>query len=150
MYTVGGWSFPIVTSSTSLCILLEVEVSPLQQVQQEYECMLISDIWTIFQESHGEYKLHFDDLMMMLTRWVGLFSDRSLKQQPRGRHVTPFGHVILISSQLVFALCSYYLLLCGQRRSNKYRPGHKPTIYHTLVEQANHYITDAVFNKNMW
>ena len=33
-----------------------------------------------------------------------LYSARSLKQQSVGRHVVPFGHIISIPSQPVFAL----------------------------------------------
>jgi hypothetical protein len=33
-----------------------------------------------------------------------LYSARSLKQQSVGRHVVPFGHIILIPSQPVFGL----------------------------------------------
>jgi hypothetical protein len=33
-----------------------------------------------------------------------LYSARSLKQQSVGRHVVPFGHIILIPSQPVFTL----------------------------------------------
>ena len=65
------------------------------------------------------------------------YSASSLKQQSEGRHVSPLGHIILILSQPVFALC--FLMLRAYRRSNKYqfdglwfdRPGLEPTIYYT-------------------
>ena len=35
---------------------------------------------------------------------MDFYGASSLKQQSAGRHVAPLGHIILISSQLVFAL----------------------------------------------
>jgi hypothetical protein len=35
---------------------------------------------------------------------LDLYSASSLKQQSAGRHVAPLGHIILILSQIVFAL----------------------------------------------
>jgi hypothetical protein len=35
---------------------------------------------------------------------LDFYSDRSLKQQPADRYVSPLGHIILIQSQPVFAL----------------------------------------------
>jgi hypothetical protein len=36
--------------------------------------------------------------------YLNPYSDSSQKQQSMGKHVTPFGHIILILSQPVFAL----------------------------------------------
>ena len=58
---------------------------------------------TIFQLYHGENKLIFNE-MMMRSAELDLYSASSLKQQSMGRHVAPPGHIILISSQPVFAL----------------------------------------------
>jgi len=38
---------------------------------------------------------------------LDLYSASSLKQQSAGRHVTPLGLIILITSQIVFALSTY-------------------------------------------
>jgi hypothetical protein len=35
---------------------------------------------------------------------LDIYSASSLKQQSAGKHVAPLGHIILITSQLVFAL----------------------------------------------
>jgi hypothetical protein len=35
---------------------------------------------------------------------LGFYSASSLKQESAGRNVTPFGHIILIPSQPIFAL----------------------------------------------
>ena len=47
-----------------------------------------------------------DDVLFVLDQHTELdfYSASSLKQQSAGRHVTPLGHIILISSQRVFAL----------------------------------------------
>ena len=47
-----------------------------------------------------------DDARFVLNQHAefDLYSARSLKQQSVGRHVAPFGHIILIPSQPVFAL----------------------------------------------
>ena len=47
-----------------------------------------------------------DDVCFVLDQHAELdfYSPSSLKQQSAGRNVAPFGHIILISSQLVFAL----------------------------------------------
>ena len=51
--------------------------------------------------------------------WI-FYSASSLKQQSAGRHVAPLGQIILIPSEPT-SLCSYSLMLCAQRRSNKYQ-----------------------------
>ena len=65
---------------------------------------------SLFQLYHGENKLIFNK-MMMIIRFVldqhaqlELYGVSSLKQQSAGRHVAPLGHIILIPSQLIFAL----------------------------------------------
>ena len=50
---------------------------------------------SIFRIYHGEIKLHFD---------LDSYNASSQKQQSVGRHVAPLGHIILIPTQLVFAL----------------------------------------------
>jgi hypothetical protein len=47
-----------------------------------------------------------DDVCFVLDQHAELdfYSPSSLKQQFAGRNVAPFGHIILIPSQLVFAL----------------------------------------------
>jgi hypothetical protein len=69
----------------------------------------------------------------------------SLKQQFAGRHGAPFGHIILIPSQPVFALSSECCMLSGEATNTNFiffgltRPGLEPTIYH-----INHYSTNPV------
>jgi len=63
----------------------------------------------IFQQYHGENKLIFrddDDVHFVLNQHAELYcySASSLKQHSADRHVAPLGHIILISSQPVFAL----------------------------------------------
>jgi hypothetical protein len=53
-----------------------------------------------YQLYHAEYKLHFNDMMMMLD----YYSARSLTPLSMGRHVTPLVHNIMIPSQPLFAL----------------------------------------------
>ena len=60
---------------------------------------------------HGENKLiNFqwddDEVCFVLDQHVKLdvYSASSLKKQSPGRYVAPFGHIILIPSQAVFAL----------------------------------------------
>jgi len=60
------------------------------------------------------------------------------------------GHIILIPSQPLFALCSYCCVLRGEAIHTNFivfgltRPGLETTIYRTRGEHANHYVTDAV------
>ena len=60
------------------------------------------------------------------------------------------GHIILISSQPVFALSPQCCVLSGEATNTKFIvfgltcPRLEPTIYH---EHANHYDTDAVYNQ---
>ena len=52
------------------------------------------------------YQRDDDEVRFVLDQHVelDLYSASSLKQQCAGRNVTPFGHIILILSQLIFAL----------------------------------------------
>jgi hypothetical protein len=52
------------------------------------------------------FKWDDDEIRFALDQHAKLdfYSASSLKQQSTGRHVTPFGHIILIPSQPVFAL----------------------------------------------
>jgi hypothetical protein len=45
-----------------------------------------------------------------------------LKQQSAGRHVTPFGHTILILSQPVFAFSPYFYVLSREAILSVYKP----------------------------
>ena len=72
-----------------------------------------------------------------------------LKQQSAGRHVAPLWHIILITSQPVFALSPECCVLNGEATNTNFivfgltQPGLEPAIYRT-GEHANHYATDAV------
>jgi hypothetical protein len=74
----------------------------------------------------------------------------SPKQQSAERHVAPLGHIILISSQPIFALSPKCCVLCGEATHTNFiflgltRPGLEPTIYRTRGEHDNHYTTDDV------
>ena len=74
----------------------------------------------------------------------------SLKQQSTDRHVAPFGQIILIPSQPVFALSSQCCVLSWEATNTNLtvfvftRPGLEPTIYRTRDEHVTHYVTDAV------
>jgi hypothetical protein len=95
----------------------------------------------IFQLYHGENKLIFNEIF---------YSASSLKQQSADRHVTPFGHIILIPRQPVFDLSPLCHVLSGEESNTNSivygltRLGLKPYIYHTQGEHANHYTTDVV------
>ena len=73
-------------------------------------------------------------------RWI--FS--SLKQQFADRHVAPFGYIILIPRQPVFALSPWCCVLSGETTYNNVivfgltRSGLEHTIYRTRGEHANH------------
>jgi hypothetical protein len=79
-----------------------------------------------------------------------LYSASSLRQQSAGRNVTPFGHIILIPSQPIFALSPLCCVLSGEATNTNVivlgltRLGLEPTIYLTRGEDVNHYATDAV------
>ena len=70
------------------------------------EWVLLNVNSAIFQLYHGENKLIYNEVHFVLDQHAQLDfnSASSLKQQPTGRHVAPLWHIILISSQPVFAL----------------------------------------------
>ena len=78
------------------------------------------------------------------------YSASSLKQQSAGRYVAPLRHIILTSSQPVFALTPQCCVLSGEATNTNFlvfgltRPGREPTIYRTGSEHANHYTIDVV------
>jgi hypothetical protein len=53
-----------------------------------------------------DFQWNDDEVRFVLDQHAELdfYSDSSLKQQSRGRHVAPLGHIILITSQPVFGL----------------------------------------------
>ena len=65
-------------------------------------------------------------------------------QQSADRHVDPFGHIILIPSQLVFALIPLCCVLSGEATNTNFivfgltQAGLEPTIYYTRGEHANY------------
>ena len=82
---------------------------------------------------------------------MDFYSASSLKQQSVGRqHVAPFGNIILIPSQPVFAFTPELCVRSGEVANTNFivygltRPGLGPTIHRTRGEHANHYTTDAV------
>ena len=93
-----------------------------------------------------------DEVRFVLAQHAELdcYSASSLKQHAAGRHVVSLGHIILIPSQTVFALCPYCCVLSGEATNTNFivfsltRPGLEPTIYCTRDEHANHYATVAV------
>ena len=74
----------------------------------------------------------------------------SLEQQSSaGRHIAPFGHIILIPRQPIFALSHWWCML-SQKATNANlkvfglnRSGLEPAIYRTRGEHVNHYAIDA-------
>ena len=90
------------------------------------------------------------------TRWVRFCCASSMKQQSWDWHVAPLGHLILIPSRPVFVLSPSCCVLSGEAKDTNFivldltRPGLKPTIYHTPGEDANHYVTDAIQNKDVY
>jgi hypothetical protein len=71
------------------------------------EWLLSNTNSAIFQLYSGENKLIFNEMIrFVLDQYAELdfYSASSLKQQSAGRHVAPFGHIILILSQPVFTL----------------------------------------------
>jgi hypothetical protein len=97
-----------------------------------------------FQLYHGETKIHFDETMMRSanvldnTLSMDLYSASSLIQQSASGHVTPLGHIILISSQPVFTL------MCFAGKKQIYQVWFEPTINRKQCERVNHYTTDLV------
>jgi hypothetical protein len=54
----------------------------------------------------NHYQCDDDEVRLVLDQHadLDLYSASSLKQESAGRNVTPFGHIILIPSQPIFAL----------------------------------------------
>ena len=71
----------------------------------------------------------------MMSVELDFYSSSSLKQQSAGRHVVPFRHIILISSQ---AVNTNLVVFCLTRSELE------PTFHHTLGKQTNHYTTNMV------
>jgi hypothetical protein len=61
----------------------------------------------IFQSSHGENKLHFDEKMMMFAQ-MDFYSASSVKQQSMGRHCSTRTHY---PNSETTSLCSYLIML---------------------------------------
>ena len=73
------------------------------------EWLLFNAKWAIFQPYHGQtsnIRWNDDDVHFVVDQHAELdfCSASSLKQQSAGRHVDPLGHIILIPSQIFFAL----------------------------------------------
>ena len=78
--------------------------------QLSSEWLLFKAKSAIFQLFHGEnkfFQLNDDDVLFVLDQHAELdfYSASSLKQQSADKHVAPLGHIILIPSQPVFAVC---------------------------------------------
>ena len=110
----------------------------------------------ICQLYHGENKLIFNEMMMMLctmpTCLVGFVdSASSPRQQSEDRHVDPLRPIILIPSQPVFALSPECFVLSGEETNTNLivfgltSSGSEPTIHCTWGEHASHYTTAAVY-----
>jgi hypothetical protein len=70
----------------------------------------------IFQPSHGENKLHFDEKMMMSAQ-MDFYSASSVKQQSMGRHCSTWTYY---SNSEATSLCSYLIMLFTEWRNSKY------------------------------
>jgi len=79
------------------------------------EWLLFNANWAIFQLYHmartSYIQWNDDDVRFVLDQHAefDFYSASSLKQQSKGRHVAPLGHIILIPSQS--SLCSYSVML---------------------------------------
>ena len=95
-----------------------------------------------------------DDVCFVLDQHtlLNLYSASSLKQPSVDKHVAPFGHIILIPSQPVFALCPYCCVLTGEARNINFIgfffftwPGLEPTIYGPWWgKNDNHYTRHGI------
>jgi hypothetical protein len=74
----------------------------------------------ILQPYQDENDLIFNDDVHIVHAELDLYSASSLKQQSANRHVTLFGHILLIPTRPVFAR-SFSLMLGTLQRSNKYQ-----------------------------
>ena len=124
----------------SLSVWLQIIVS---------EWLLFDANSAIFQLYQGKEQVTFiwdDGEVRFILSWI-FYSASWLKQQSVDRHVASLGHIILITSQPVFVLTPYHLMLRGEAANTNFivfgvtRPGLEPTIYCTLSEHANHYTT---------
>jgi hypothetical protein len=89
---------------------------------------------------HGDNKLHFNQMTMTCLfpehhAMFDFYSANSLNQQSINIHIAPLVHIILILSQQVSALTSYYYVLSRETVATNFivfglaRPGLKSTIY---------------------
>ena len=96
------------------------------------------------------FRLDDDDIRFVLDQNTELDfnSASSLKQQSAGRHVAPLGHIILILSQIVFALTPSCCLLSGDSANyivfDLIRLGLATMIHRTQGEYVSHDTIDAV------
>jgi hypothetical protein len=73
-----------------------------------------------------------------------------MKQQSTDGRFAPLGHIILISSQPVFAFSPLCYMLSGEATNTNFidfgltRSVIEPTMYHTRGDHAKHYTSDAV------
>ena len=76
-------------------------------------------LWVICQPYHGDNKVHFDEMVLMMMAALFLCqhdlldycSTSSLKEQPFGRRVAQNRHIILIPSIPIFARrCGVYIM----------------------------------------
>ena len=122
--------------------------------------------WLLFNANSAIYSYImenniFNEIMMRSTLyWTNTYLDfyiaSSLKQQSthRYRHVTSLRRIILISSQLVFALSPSCCMLSGEATYTNFIDfgltwsEFQPTIYRICGKHANHYTTDAVIYNN--
>ena len=119
--------------------------------QQIWKRKLHKYLSPISWRKQGNYEWDDDEVCIVLDQHaeVDLYSASSLKQQSAGRHVAPFGHIILIPSQPVFALSPWGYVLSGEAMNTNFivfgptRPGLEPAIYRTRGEHTNHYATDV-------
>jgi hypothetical protein len=127
----------------SLSVWLQIIVS---------EWLLFDANSAIFQLYQGKEQVTFiwdDGEVRFILSWI-FYSASWLKQQSVDRHVASLGHIILITSQPVFVLTPYHLMLRGEAANTNFivfgvtRPGLEPTIYCTLSEHANHCTTDTI------
>jgi hypothetical protein len=90
--------------------------------------------------------------IMARTRYISSFfyAASSLKQQSMDGHVASLAHIILISSQSVFALIPYCCMLSREATNTNFivfsltQSELEPMIYHSRGVHANHFTTDAV------
>ena len=79
------------------------------QIKSEWAsdcCLMPNEQFFSYIMARTSYIWWDDDVRFVLDQHAYLdpYSDSSQKQQSMGKHVTPFGHIILILSQPVFAL----------------------------------------------